>query len=524
MSKEMAPMQGTLQRGRMRWSRLHAKMTFSYVWVTVVSVLLLEVITAITVVAIIIFSPILDNGRIAAAKRQAQLYATSVSEQTKNSSIDAPITFMPDQPFSLAPFNISTDRTDTPAYIGEPLAEGKQVAFALLIGSDGTILASSYPSLYPAQQAIARELPTQAALIKMALAGQEGGVADATSQGRMTSAVVPVWNQAHQPVGAVYVQLPPVVSSQLFLQNIVRVLLVSGLFLLLITVPIGGIFGSLTTRGLVRRVDRLVAATTQFAAGDYRQRVAVTSRDEVGQLEQQFNVMAAQLVSSIEQQHTLTEQNARLAERTRIARDLHDSVKQQAFAVSMQIGAALTLIDTKEEQRKHLLEAETLAYQLQQELTVLIRELRPLALQDKSFPMALQEYVQGWERQHSLHVAFSTSGNCGRCELSEARETALLRVLQEALSNVVRHSHATEVAVTFTSEQEQVTLVVRDNGVGFESSVGGNGSGVGLHSMRERMETLQGTLLIESKSGRGTRLVARYPHCVGMQAKGSVEV
>lgn len=519
MSKEMVAMQSTLPQGRMRWSRLHAKMTFSYVWVTVVSVLLLEVITAITVVSIIIFSPILDNGRIAAAKRQAQLYAASVSEQTKSSSIDVPITFMPGLPFSLAPYNISTDSTDTPVYVGQVLTDGKQVAFALLIGSDGTILASSYPSLYPAQQAVAHALPDKATLIKKAMAGQDGGVADATSQGRMTSAVVPVWNQAHQPVGAVYVQLPPVVSSQLFLQNIMRVLLVSGLFLLIITVPIGGIFGSLTTRGLVRRVDRLVAATTQFAAGDYRQRVAVTSRDEVGQLEQQFNIMAAQLVSSIEQQHTLTEQNARLAERTRIARDLHDSVKQQAFAVSMQIGAALTLIDTKEEQRKHLLEAETLAYQLQQELTVLIRELRPLALQDKSFSIALQEYLHGWERQHSLHVTMATSG---RCELSEARETALLRVLEEALSNVVRHSHATEVEVIFTCEQEQVTLAVRDNGVGFENGV--NESGVGLHSMRERMEALQGTLQIESKSGQGTRIIACYKHCVDTRVKGSVEV
>lgn len=516
MSRAMSLTKEKSARNRSRWSRLHAKMTFSYVWVTVVSVLFLEVVVAITAVSIIIFSPVLDNGRILEAKHIAQSYAMSASVQAKNSTVDARTTFMPGQSFSLVPFNgvvNSTDSADMPTYVGQPLASGQTVAFALLVSPDGTILASSYPSLYPLHQAVARVLPVDATLVTKALAGQEGGAANSTPQGRTTSAAVPVWNQAHQLVGAVYVQLPPVVSSQLVLRNLMWVLLVSGFFLLIITVPIGAIFGSLTTRGLVRRVGRLVAATTQFAEGDYTQRVSVTSRDEVGQLEQQFNSMAEQLVSSIEQRQTLTEQNARFAERTRIARDLHDSVKQQLFAVSMQIATARALIDSKEELQKHLLEAETLAYQTQQELTLLIRELRPLALQDKSFAVALQEYVKGWERQHTFHVEIQTRGNC---VLSEEREAALMRVLQEALSNVARHSNATKVQVIFTCEQAQAMLEVHDNGSGFDSSI--NGNGVGLHSMRERMEALQGTLTVESSTGQGTCVIASYRDCAGTQA------
>src|SRR6266566_1855297 len=78
---------------------------------------------------------------------------------------------------------------------------------------------------------------------------------------------------------------------------------------LLIAAPIGGLFGLITTRGLVRRLHSLVKASTRFANGDYIQRVQVSHADEVGQLEQQFNRMAEQLVASIAQQQTLAEHN-----------------------------------------------------------------------------------------------------------------------------------------------------------------------------------------------------------------------
>ena len=78
----------------------------------------------------------------------------------------------------------------------------------------------------------------------------------------------------------------------------------------------------LTTRGLVRRLHRLVKATAQFAQGDYSQRVKVTKQDEIGQLESQFNQMAGQLIESIAQQKALAEQHARLEERARIEQEL----------------------------------------------------------------------------------------------------------------------------------------------------------------------------------------------------------
>src|SRR5579871_5641889 len=142
------------------------------------------------------------------------------------------------------------------------------------------------------------------------------------------------------------------------------------------------IAGFFATRSPVKRVQHLVAATKQFADGNYAQRVQVTRRDEIGQLEQHFNQMSEQLAESMAQRQALAEQNARLAERSRLARDLHDSVKQHLFAVSMQVGAALAQMErgigagtcAVEGVGAHLREADTLISQAQQDLTALIHE------------------------------------------------------------------------------------------------------------------------------------------------------
>lgn len=286
------------------------------------------------------------------------------------------------------------------------------------------------------------------------------------------------------------------------------VLLGVDLFLLVVVPLMGGLFGLISTRELVHRIRRLAAVTTQFADGDYMQRVQVSRRDEFGQLEQQFNRMAQQLVESITQRQALAGQNARMAERSRIARDLHDSVKQQVFAVSMQLGAALSLLEQQRETaRHHLVEAETLAYHVQQELTTLIQELRPLALQEKGLAVSLQEYIPTWSRQCRIAADLHMSD---ADVLPLTVEEALWRVTQEALSNSARHSHATEVQVSLRREAGTVVLSISDNGQGFEKATG-DACGVGLHSMQERMDAIGGTFTIQSEPGEGTRILAQCP-------------
>ena len=291
-------------------------------------------------------------------------------------------------------------------------------------------------------------------------------------------------------------------SRDLFASEII-VLTVPGLSLL-----DGTLAGFVATRRPIKRLQRLVGATTLFASGTYSERVNVSRQDEIGQLEHHFNQMAEQLAESMKQRQLLAEQNARLAERSRLSRDLHDSVKQELFAVSMQIGAALAQGDaTNAAIHKHLVEADTLISQAQQNLTALIHELRPTLLQQKGLPAALREQAQTWSRQQGIAV---------NLQLSEeqtapmAVEEALWWVTREALSNVARHSQATSVQLSLEYTPEQVALSLTDNGRGFDMS-SGSPSGVGLRSMRERLAAVGGSVSITSGPGAGTSVQVCCP-------------
>lgn len=202
---------------------------------------------------------------------------------------------------------------------------------------------------------------------------------------------------------------------------------------------------------------------------------------------------------------------ARLAiseERLRFARDLHDSVKQHLFAVAMQVGAALAQVEhNSAATRAHLLEADALVSQAQQDLTTLIHELRPSVLQQKGLPAALKEQTANWSRQHAIAVELTLSE---QRTVPLAVEEAFWRIAQEALSNVARHSQATSVQIQLNYAPEQVTLSISDNCRGFDPASSQH-VGIGLHSIRERMESLGGTVTIQSSPGAGTRVLAHCP-------------
>lgn len=497
-----------------RSSKLRTRMTLSYMLVSVAAVLSLETLLAIVAFFVIVFSPALDNAELTNAKRIARSYAQIVGNQTGTGASFAPHTIF-DSSASSTLNSTGANRNNfdvenTVPYIASSYSGPEPAPFALIIAPDGSVLASSYPSRYPAHMPAIRLLPTHSSLIVRVLKGEEGESIEWATTGRVGAVIVPIWNKNRHVIGAVYVQLPPEVSINDFVSSFAFGFLLTGLITLLFAAPTGALFGLITTRGLVRRVQLLVEATTQFASGHFEQRVTVKSNDEAGQLEHQFNLMAEQLVESIEQRQTLTEQNARLAERARISRDLHDSVKQQMFALTMQVSTALTLLDTQPEAvRSHLSESEKLSHQVQQELTTLILSLRPSALTEKGLAVVLRDYVTGWSSQQHIPVQLYID----TCVLPPPVEEALLRIAQEALSNVARHSHASSVELHLSCEDGQVVLSIEDNGCGFD--VGHSkqlaGNGVGLHSMRERIEALQGTCCVESTCGQGTLVKANIP-------------
>ncbi|HEX4208004.1 MAG TPA: sensor histidine kinase [Ktedonobacteraceae bacterium] len=219
------------------------------------------------------------------------------------------------------------------------------------------------------------------------------------------------------------------------------------------------------------------------------------------QTTRQLNSMADQVRNLLQARQKL----ATLEERNRLARDLHDSVKQQVFAVSMQIGATRFLLRRDADAAEtRLLEAEKLVHQAQQELTLLIRELRPVALEGKGLATALREMATQWTQQTTI-VANVRIEDMQTLLLTV--EEALFRVAQESLSNVARHSKATLVQIALTTNEETVTLSVTDNGQGF-SPTERSCLGVGLLSMQERMRALGGDTQVVSAPGKGTRIIA----------------
>src|SRR5262249_17012098 len=157
-----------------------------------------------------------------------------------------------------------------------------------VIAPDGHILTSSYPQRYPDQTSASLLLPNRALLIGEALEGREGSGQDLAATSRSIYAVEPIWSHARHPLGAVYVQMEaPSVQDVFTISPHFFVLVgMSGLVILLILAPIGGIFGRLTMHGLVRRIRTLVTATSHVADGKFTQQVRVGRRDELGQLEQ----------------------------------------------------------------------------------------------------------------------------------------------------------------------------------------------------------------------------------------------
>jgi signal transduction histidine kinase len=279
--------------------------------------------------------------------------------------------------------------------------------------------------------------------------------------------------------------------------------LLSALALSVLVSPIGGLFGLLTTRGLVRRIRQLVAATTQFAEGLYDQHVPVARADEIGQLEGHFNHMAEQLAESIQARQDLAEQNARLAERARISRELHDAVSQDLFSLRMLLGGIQRALPAESPLSPQVAALQDMATTMIREMRALLLELRPTQLEHLGLAEALEDLAAAYRTR--LGITVSTA--LRPVPLSAQAEQALLRITQEALSNAARHADATAITLDLTSREHIATLTITDNGQGFDPGAGETQHGVGLRSMRERVQELGGTFVLESAPGQGTRVL-----------------
>jgi PAS domain S-box-containing protein len=201
-------------------------------------------------------------------------------------------------------------------------------------------------------------------------------------------------------------------------------------------------------------------------------------------------------------------------ERRRIARELHDQMGQHLTALGLGLKVVKDATPDPSPVREQLQGLQALTDLIGREVHSLALELRPTALDDLGLEAALANYAEGWSERSGIEVDFHGNGLDG-VRLPVLIETALYRLVQEALTNVLKHAAAQRVSVVLQRTPGQVSAVVEDDGRGFDADSAPAASAaerrLGLLGMRERVSLVGGTLTVESAVGRGTTVIARVP-------------
>ncbi len=207
--------------------------------------------------------------------------------------------------------------------------------------------------------------------------------------------------------------------------------------------------------------------------------------------------------------HAKAREVAVLEERNRLARELHDSVTQVLFGLTLNLESAGGILEKKPQKAGELItRSQEMASEALAEMRSLIFELRPAALQEKGLAMALTNHINLFRRRQNVDVALTLEGEE---RLSADLEFCLYRVAQEALNNVAKHAQAKHVTVRLDVRPHEAILQVADDGVGLPPDSRSGSQSFGMLGMRERVAELHGDLVVESAPGQGTTIRARIP-------------
>jgi signal transduction histidine kinase len=190
---------------------------------------------------------------------------------------------------------------------------------------------------------------------------------------------------------------------------------------------------------------------------------------------------------------------------------MHDQFGQQLSALVLKLSTLKRECGRRTALGEQLASLEAMTRQLDTDLELIVSRLHPPALDDLGMVPALTNYVKRWSEHFDIHADVHAFGmEPGR--LTDEIDTALYRIAQEALNNVAKHAQADHVAVLLDGRPDRVSLIVEDNGVGFDvAHPAGARQRFGIIGMRERATVLGGTLDVESHPGRGATVVARIP-------------
>ncbi len=380
---------------------------------------------------------------------------------------------------------------------------------AFIIGADGTLLGKSdritVPNLIVGQPFDPNIYQGLEGPLTAAMAGDTDTkhLFSVFEPNKRFLLALPIFDEAddmeNKVVGVVVLILKSIPTRELIPLHMLNIAGRSLLILLVAAGIMGAIFGTFFANGLSKRFKRLFITIDAWSEGDFSKFITDDTGDEISQFSQRLNSMAKQLQELLHRRQEM----AVSEERNRLARDLHDSAKQQALAASLQLGTALTLFEQDSEAaKKHLLEADALVDSVRNELTNLVLELRPQTIDGQDFSELLREYIFDWSQRSGIETNVNIEGD--KDTPLETRE-ALFRIIQEALANIARHSSASVVDVSLDYEENVVKMMITDNGRGFD--VLQQHRGLGLASMRERTEVLGGSFTVESVPNQGTKIL-----------------
>lgn len=268
---------------------------------------------------------------------------------------------------------------------------------------------------------------------------------------------------------------------------------------------------------IMRPIKKLVAATQSIRRGDYNIQVVDAAKDEVGHLIEDFNNMARQLQMAESDRHE--KENIRKeflqriiatqeGERKRIARELHDQTGQAlaSFMVELKV---LERSDDQEQFRAGIARLRSAITGEMDALHDLAVELRPSVLDDMGLLAALDRYIFDFKNKFNINATMVNLGFEGQ-RPDVAVETCVYRIVQEALTNTVKHAKALEVKVILEWRGDRLRGVVEDDGVGFDPCCS-HTSGLGLYGMEERALLLGGGFSMQSAPGEGTMIIFEVP-------------
>jgi two-component system sensor histidine kinase UhpB len=264
----------------------------------------------------------------------------------------------------------------------------------------------------------------------------------------------------------------------------------------------------------LRPLETLSAGFRTIGTGDYATRVAEGGPPEVENLARAFNLMAERLGALEERNERLHTQLLTIQEEERadLARDLHDDVGPFLFAVNIDVASIARLAEERGdteilERGRSIRDAVS---HMQKHVKSILGRLRPTGVTDIGLAQAVENLGVFWRRRHpEILIQFDVGGS--DVSFGEAADATLYRLIQESLTNAIRHGRPRTVKVSIQTEDSgHILLQISDDGVGLSEST--NRSGLGLSGMKERINALGGSLSVGNHvDGHGTSVSARLP-------------